>query len=288
MGKDSLMLNRLSESYQKATSLKVRTSVKVSSHRRKPSKDLRQTTTDVPSDPTTEAQGNGNYTCTTCHRHFNKKYEWKRHEESQHNPQQYWICMHGDPAIPISTHPSGIASPGSAWICAFCDAQKANRELMVDHLIRRHKINICARKRKEDRTFTRKDKLKQHLQQVHALGDGCERWEDWNEDARRKWAWGCGFCGGCSFTWNGMLMFYFVALFLARFLVSYTLSLISGNCPSFLSHDISLLAELLVSKTLLCHLICSEFHCTNAIRILSRSNGVNDSYYPDPKIAQTV
>jgi hypothetical protein len=170
-------------------------------NRRKPSRDLSNSATDAPHPGMNAVRSSRKYTCTTCHRSFNRKNDWERHEESQHDPQLYWICMHGDPAIQTATGPTSTIS----WICAFCDTPKTSRELMVEHLIRRHKFNICTAKSRENRTFTRKDKLKQHLQQVHGLGDNCVRWETWNQPAPRKWAWGCGFCAACLFTWDGML-----------------------------------------------------------------------------------
>lgn len=201
LGKDSL-IKAPSKLYPENSSFEVDISAKAS-HRWRPSKDQRNVATEAPNTATNGLQSGGKYTCTTCHRSFNRKGDWERHEESQHDPQRYWICMHGDPAIPI---PSGLTSVGGSWICAFCDASKTSRETMVEHLIRRHKINVCIRRGRENRTFTRKDKLKQHLLQVHALGENCVRWEAWSQPAApRKWAWGCGFCGACLFTWDGML-----------------------------------------------------------------------------------
>lgn len=72
-----------------------------------------------------------------------------------------------------------------------------------------HKFHVCKSKKYEARTFYRKDKLKQHLQQVHALSESCSAlWETWNQAPKKKWAWGCGYCGACSFTWEGMFLLY--------------------------------------------------------------------------------
>jgi hypothetical protein len=150
----------------------------------------------------------GKYTCTDCKRGFNRKGDWKRHEE-QHDPQTFWTCMLGDPAI-LST---------AGWSCAFCVSSKPTRAEIVIHLIKEHKIFLCTNKTPGNRTFLRKDKLKQHLQQVHALSESSVEWKTWHQATRKKWAWGCGFCGGCSFTWEGMsfeflfstqLLFYYV------------------------------------------------------------------------------
>jgi hypothetical protein len=151
-----------------------------------------------PAEPEPQASQKGQekfkFICTHCKRGFNRKGDWKRHEES-HDPQTYWTCLLGEPAT--------LSSIG--WTCVFCSTFKAARHDMVTHLINDHKIHVCTSKKVEARTFYRKDKLKQHLQQVHALSENCSSlWESWHQTAKKKWAWGCGYCGGCSFTWEGM------------------------------------------------------------------------------------
>jgi hypothetical protein len=144
-------------------------------------------------------ESSGKYTCTDCKRGFNRKGDWKRHEVS-HDPQTFWTCMLGDPAI---LSPAG-------WSCAFCVSSKQTRSEMVIHLIKEHKMFLCTNKPLGNRTFLRKDKLKQHLQQVHALSESSVEWETWHQATRKKWAWGCGFCGSCSFTWEGMSLRIFI------------------------------------------------------------------------------
>jgi hypothetical protein len=136
------------------------------------------------------------YQCTVCRKPFNRKDDWRRHEES-HEPQKYWICMvDRDPAL---NTPAG-------WLCVFCDTTKPNRNEIMLHLIKEHQINECTNKHVSKRRWGRKDKLKQHLQQVHHLAEtSAGAWEEWRRDnTPKKWAWGCGFCGVCSFTWKGM------------------------------------------------------------------------------------
>jgi hypothetical protein len=155
-----------------------------------------------PSEPETTAtsqKGQEKYVCTSCKRGFIRKGDWKRHEEA-HDPQKYWICLHGEPAIQSTS--TTMSTTG--WTCVFCSDFKANRSDMITHLVDKHKIFVCTNKRVEARTFQRKDKLKQHLQQVHHLAETCSPvWETWHRAAKKKWAWGCGYCGGCSFTWEG-------------------------------------------------------------------------------------
>lgn len=134
------------------------------------------------------------YRCTDCKESFKRKGDWKRHMLS-HDPQGFFVCLLGDPAKLSAT----------GWTCVFCGSFKTARGDMATHLLQEHKIHLCTNKKLEARTFYRKDKLKQHLQQVHALSESCTtHWETWHQDAKKKWAWGCGYCGGCSFTWEGM------------------------------------------------------------------------------------
>lgn len=135
------------------------------------------------------------YICTVCNFAFSRKGDWERHEDSKHDPQTYWTCMLGDPAVQ-TIH---------GWSCVFCNTTKSTRDEIMEHL-KQHKINICTNKPQANRTWTRKDKLKQHLQQVHSLSEGSSHWDNWHRPASRKGAWGCGFCGACSFTWEGRLI----------------------------------------------------------------------------------
>jgi hypothetical protein len=151
---------------------------------------------EIPADTST-AKPLGKYACTSCQWNFTRKGDWKRHEDA-HGPQVYWTCMLEEPAIVSSTNTST-----TVWICAFCLEGKEIRTAMVEHLTVKHNFNVCMGKKFNEKTFYRKDKLKIHFQQVHALADSSPHWEAWHTDAPKKWAWGCGFCGPCLFTWEG-------------------------------------------------------------------------------------
>ena len=154
----------------------------------------------LPELPRDYGREQGKYQCTACHWSFARKGDWKRHEES-HDPQTFWTCMLGEPAV-LST---------AGWTCVFCGflTSARLRNDMVMHLIEQHNIRTCKTKKIEDRTFNRKDKLKQHLQQVHSLSDDSNLWETWHESPRKKFAWGCGYCGCCLYTWEGMPLVMF-------------------------------------------------------------------------------
>jgi len=145
--------------------------------------------------PPKPGKGQGSYICTTCQTPIIKKWDWARHE-NQHDPQGKWICMMGN-------NPSIQTIAG--WICVFCNAIKASRTDINKHLVKEHRIQECANKTNRF-SSSRKDKLKQHLQQVHRLADDANGWEDWfAKAAPEKRAWGCGFCGACLRTWDGTL-----------------------------------------------------------------------------------
>jgi hypothetical protein len=151
-------------------------------------------------EPTGSQKGQEKYRCTDCKQSFKRKGDWKRHMEG-HDAQIYWTCLLGDPARLSAT----------GWTCVFCGSFKTARAEMATHLLHKHKIHLCTNKKIEARTFYRKDKLKQHLQQVHALSENCPAyWETWHQSAKKKWAWGCGYCGACSFTWEGTFSSHFI------------------------------------------------------------------------------
>lgn len=141
---------------------------------------------------TEPARANVTYKCTVCPGTFIRKGDWKRHEEG-HDPQSLWTCMLGETLV----------HSRARWNCVFCDAVRKTRDEMTQHLMEEHKVFKCAVKKP---MFARKDKLKQHLQQVHALAESSVLWESWHQPARQKWAWGCGYCGACLFTWEGRMI----------------------------------------------------------------------------------
>jgi hypothetical protein len=150
--------------------------------------------------PLRSDKSSGVFACTACQHPFSGKGEWKRHEGSQCEPQKLWICMLGDAAI----------STENGWVCAFCDEQRPgpDRAGIDTHLEEEHKVSYCSSKSVEARTFRRKDKLKPHLQRVHALSENSEHWLAWNQNTATqvKSAWGCGFCGVFLFTWEGLYL----------------------------------------------------------------------------------
>lgn len=89
------------------------------------------------------------FQCTFCFKYLKDRYEWKRHEASYHVLATKWICM------PENT----FISNGS---CVFCEIALPSPSHDCSQ-----NIHTCLTRSLDDRTFTRKDHLKQHIQQVH-------------------------------------------------------------------------------------------------------------------------
>lgn len=111
------------------------------------------------------------FTCTHCLRGFSKKYDWLRHERSVHTPgDTSWVC-----AIPLPPEqPHLIWRLGQTQAeCIFCGQAMPNEEHMQSH-----EFESCAKRAVQDRSFTRKDHMWQHLYKFH----GCRKWEGWKPD----------------------------------------------------------------------------------------------------------
>ncbi|KAF9630751.1 putative homeobox and c2h2 transcription protein [Lasiodiplodia theobromae] len=130
------------------------------------------------------------FQCTFCNRDFAQKYDWRRHEESVHIPQKEWICM-----------PDGAVRTDAATglrFCVFCEQQNPSN----DHL-QRHNHAPCLAAPQASRTFTRKDKLIQHLGQVHKQAQMSPTMQSsWCRRVARHVAIACGICGVRLFSWN--------------------------------------------------------------------------------------
>jgi hypothetical protein len=127
------------------------------------------------------------YHCTVCCKSFAKSYEWKRHESSVHGYNNTeWVCMLG-----------GLTMAGME--CVFCS------DIVDDfHHFDDHDMQSCLDKSMCDRTFARKDLLKQHVQQKHlanaeeSVSKAFQIPEAWSQEVHvaciKKEALWCGFC----------------------------------------------------------------------------------------------
>ena len=155
------------------------------------------------------------YQCTWCGDGFVRKSDWKRHEQSTHLPQEEWVCM---PSYPICPDEEGLA------VCEFCGVRFEKKDdgmisgmstyssffvperntLILDlHLQEHHKYQSCFSKPVSERTFTRKDKLQQHLVQVHGLHTMSKFMvTKWKFQVNQNLRFTCGFCGSYLDSWD--------------------------------------------------------------------------------------
>lgn len=128
------------------------------------------------------------FQCTFCRSSFRRKHEWQRHEKSRHLPLEKWMCTpHGGTAVDPAT---------CAIVCAFCGEHDPTPE----HL-ERHGFVACAQRPLHERTFYRKDHLRQHLRLSHGVSTWAGLMEEWKtvpETVRSR----CGFCNRRFETWQ--------------------------------------------------------------------------------------
>ena len=125
------------------------------------------------------------FRCIFCRKPLKDRYEWKRHEAT-HVAATKWTCMPENSAL----------WQGS---CAFCHLDSPS----ATHLAK-HNVEACLEKSVDARTFSRKDHLKQHVEQVHlckgkfSTGRASKVLKSWGKDVdqsefRAGILW-CGFC----------------------------------------------------------------------------------------------
>ena len=131
------------------------------------------------------------YYCTFCDNDFTKRQEWARHEESVHVPQTLYVC---NPPYSL-LRPAVSPYDGSSY--------------PSDEQLAFHGHFSCRQKPEEERTFYRKDYLRQHLKQKHKVERGFDisnLLNEWRIPAEPLQlgdpALHCGFCGFQVETWR--------------------------------------------------------------------------------------
>lgn len=140
--------------------------------------------------PNTNGQGAPirTYQCTFCTETFKTKHDWQRHEKSLHLSLERWICC-----------PSGATQFCTDYgqnRCVFCGLSNP-----PDGHEEEHNYSNCVEKSLEERTFYRKDHLRQHLSLVHDVkfqGFSMESWKLVTPEIRSR----CGFCGIVMGSWS--------------------------------------------------------------------------------------
>lgn len=128
------------------------------------------------------------FQCTFCTESFRTKHDWQRHEKSLHLSLERWVCS---PDGPKAVNPeNGLIS------CVFCgeiNPDEAHAES--------HNFSSCTERHLDERTFYRKDHLRQHLKLVHSV-----KFHSWSMDQWRVASPAirsrCGFCGTVMDSWG--------------------------------------------------------------------------------------
>jgi hypothetical protein len=120
------------------------------------------------------------FQCTFCTSDFAQKFDWTRHETSVHFPQNQWICM------PYG----GTYDNDDGPHCVFCNELNPD-----DEHLETHNSNACSSTSLSSRTFLRKDKLVQHLTQVHRCCQFPKQIQAWCVPIERSATLVCGLCG---------------------------------------------------------------------------------------------
>ncbi|KAH8680782.1 hypothetical protein BX600DRAFT_445056 [Xylariales sp. PMI_506] len=128
------------------------------------------------------------FQCTFCTETFRTKHDWQRHEKSLHLSLERWVCT---PNGPKDLNPeTGVIS------CVFCG--EANPD---EAHIESHNFSGCTERKLEERTFYRKDHLRQHLKLVHNVkftSWSMDKWRVNSPEIRSR----CGFCGIVMDSWS--------------------------------------------------------------------------------------
>lgn len=125
------------------------------------------------------------YQCTFCTESFKTKHDWQRHEKSLHLSLERWVCA-----------PSKNKNAVNMKKCVFCGLQNPTEKHYETH-----NHATCSERPLEERTFYRKDHLRQHLRLVHDcqfLASTMDSWKIAAPEVRSR----CGFCGIVMDTWS--------------------------------------------------------------------------------------
>lgn len=127
------------------------------------------------------------FQCTFCTDTFLWKYDWQRHEKSLHLALERWTCC------PMG--PTRIDPTTGLHQCVFCpDLAPTSFHL------EKHNFQACNEKTVPERTFYRKDHLRQHLKLMHGVKylPHMDTWKNTSFEIRSR----CGFCPSLFTTWQ--------------------------------------------------------------------------------------
>jgi Homeobox KN domain len=125
------------------------------------------------------------FQCTFCADTFPSKYDWQRHEKSLHLALERWVCSAN----------GGVGQVDGQAVCIFCRMPDPTNE----HL-ETHNFMACQEKTSVERTFYRKDHVRQHLKLLHfaKFDPLMESWKSMISEIKSS----CGFCPSVFSTWK--------------------------------------------------------------------------------------
>jgi hypothetical protein len=136
----------------------------------------------------TSSQPARTFQCTFCTETFKTKHDWQRHEKSLHLSLERWICCPDGPSQYCADY-----GHNRCVFCALPNPPEGHGEV--------HNYSSCAERSLEERTFYRKDHLRQHLNLVHDAkfqGFSMDCWKVATPEIRSR----CGFCGIIMDSWT--------------------------------------------------------------------------------------
>ncbi|CAG8960757.1 hypothetical protein HYFRA_00002294 [Hymenoscyphus fraxineus] len=128
------------------------------------------------------------FQCTFCTETFKTKHDWQRHEKSLHLSLERWVCSPDGPTVYCPEYDRNH--------CVFCGLPNPPNGHAESH-----NHSGCADRSLEERTFYRKDHLRQHLNLVHDVKFqtfSMETWKVATPEIRSR----CGFCGIVMDSWS--------------------------------------------------------------------------------------
>jgi hypothetical protein len=128
------------------------------------------------------------FQCTFCTETFKTKHDWQRHEKSLHLSLERWVCC--------PDGPTQFCTDLYQNRCVFCGLSNPPSGHSEEH-----NYSSCAERSLEERTFYRKDHLRQHLNLVHDVkfqAFSMETWKVATPEIRSR----CGFCGIVMDSWS--------------------------------------------------------------------------------------
>jgi len=135
------------------------------------------------------------YTCTFCFKKCGSRPAWEQHETTKHNkPRDAWICCSGNSTAVID---------GGQRLCIFCRCCDPTAE----HLFQAHNYELCAERQVSERTYSRMEKLTQHLRGFHKCAavqpEMLSEWKKVTEQTKMEWT--CGICDTSFNRWSDRL-----------------------------------------------------------------------------------